>query len=211
MSAITMIMTVMVGLGSAQAQTDLQPYHPYVMMNNVVDAKLRQWSGTVIRADKEYFYVLSVNHATEDIVGKSLDTQVTIFPVRPTRLSNAALKATFIKGDQSRDLALYKFYRLPYVDIKLLEIDDNRLPKGSSVASYGFPGGPRLKLNKLTINSYGLHMYGNVPLLTCDGQAISGMSGGPLIKDDKIYGIQSSGSQKDVLFIPPSEIKKFLE
>jgi len=52
---------------------------------------------------------------------------------------------------------------------------------------------------------------GDAQILSCSGKKIFGLSGGPLTFDNKVYGIQSSGSADTVLYCPADQVLEFIK
>ena len=123
-------------------------FHPYVMISNIKEAKLRQFSGVVINQDEEFYYVLTVNHGIDDIASSDLIVQTTVIPLNNDKYLSSAIKTVVVKRNEPRDIALMKFYKLPHISIKPLLVAQKELGPGTNVVSYGFVSSPFLKTNK---------------------------------------------------------------
>lgn len=86
---------------------------------------------------------------------------------------------------------------------KKLSIANDRLVPGVKGIVYGYVG-PNSKLTTSPMVAHSYTYYATVnggEILSCDGVAINGLSGGPLMVGTTIYGIQSGGSDH-ALFCP---------
>lgn len=191
------------------AQTN--EFHPYVMISNIKESKLRQFSGVVINQDEEFYYVLTVNHGVDDIAKPDLILQTTIIPLNNDKYISSAIKTTIIKRDEPKDIALMKFYRMPHISIRPVTLAQKELGSGTNVVSYGFVSEPILKTNRVIFRTYNKHSYKGIPYMTCEGVGIHGMSGGPLVYENQVYGIQSSAGNNDILYLPVSQINIFMK
>lgn len=186
-------------------------FYPYVMISNIKESKLRQFSGVVINQDDEFYYVLTVNHCVDDIAKPDLILQTTVIPINNDKYLGSAIKTTIIKRDEPKDIALMKFYKLPHISIKPMTLGQEELVAGTNVVSYGFINSPILKTNKVIFRTYKKHSYKDIPYMTCEGVGLHGMSGGPLVYKNQVYGIQSSAGNNDILYLPVSQINIFMK
>lgn len=186
-------------------------YSPYVLFHNTSPQEIRQWSGVVINQDNEFFYAISCNHALEDLPANKIDIQATVIPSDNNYpIKFMAIQGFVIKQNKQKDLAYFKFYKSTLL-IKPVIIATEEAKIGTKMISYGYSGGRPLIKNPVELKSYNQYMYEDMPVMSCSGKKISGMSGGPVIFENRIYGIQSTANESMVLYIPSVEINKFLK
>lgn len=186
-------------------------YKPFVLINNVYNKSPRQFSGVVINQDDQYYYCLSVNHGLDGLSPQETKIAVSVIPESKSSILAISINGTQLKNDEPRDLALIRFSKIENVIIRPLIVGQENLDVGKECISYGFSGNSyELLENRVTIRSYNEHSYKNINLLTCNGPRVFGMSGGPIVFDSKVYGIQSSAGPNDVLYTPSVHINEFL-
>lgn len=186
-------------------------YKPFILFNNIDNKNPRQFSGVVINQDDTFYYCLSVNHGLDGLTSQEIRLAANLIPESSKNVVAIVINASQIKSDEPRDLSLIKFNKTDDVIINPLIIGQDKLNEGQECISYGFSGNTfQLLTNKVIVKSYNEHSYKNISLLTCRGPRIFGMSGGPLVHNSKIYGIQSSAGPNEILYTPSIHINGFL-
>jgi hypothetical protein len=120
------------------------------------------------------------------------------------------MRSQISKSDIDRDIAVISFRKVPEINIIPLKVSTHELPLGTNCNGFGYVSDTNLITNPLTVNTYDKFKSNKgAQILECIGRPISGMSGGPLIYENEIYGIQSAGNTT-VLYCPTKEIHAFL-
>ncbi len=184
-------------------------YKPYVQIINAVPQ--REYSGVVFSEDETRYYVLTCAHGVQDLKSADIVITTNTYPDPPTSIKYIGVVTTLIKFDADMDISVMSMPKVPEVTIRPLKLAEGSLPYGTECNSYGYINGAFVK-NPVT---YGKIMeftsLKGSPILECMGEAKSGMSGGPLVFQGKIWGIQSSGNKKHILYCPSGEILGFVD
>lgn len=184
-----------------------QEYSPYVQIVSFNGDEKRQYSGVVFNETDSNYGIITCAHGTQDIPETSLRLQTTAFTLRFGAVQSIAIKTTLIKQDSDIDLAYMYIPKL--VKINPVELATDSLI-GTKCLSYGYVNSEEIR-NPVVVHSY--NTYRTVKgssILSCEGKLVNGLSGGPLVFNNRIYGIQSGGS-KHILYCPSSQIVEFVD
>jgi hypothetical protein len=168
----------------------------------------RNCSGTVYSETDTHYYVISCAHFIDIENEESCNYTVTLYndQLSPT------VEAEMISYSEYHDLSVLRIKKFPQIKVRPLKIADSKLPQGTECIGYGYT--PDYQKRPLAVSSYTEYNAGdNNPLLHCRGSVISGMSGGPLIYQNQIFGVLSTsqGDTEGALYVPSSVINEFLE
>lgn len=184
-----------------------QDYSPYVQIVSFNGDEARQYSGVVFNETDSRYEIVTCAHGTQDIPEVSRRIQTSAFNVQFGAVHSVAIKTTLIKQDPDIDLAY--MYIPKVVKINPVELATDSLI-GTKCLSYGYVNSEEIR-NPVVVHSY--NTYRTVKgssILSCEGKLVNGLSGGPLVFNNRIYGIQSGGS-KHVLYCPSDQIVEFVD
>lgn len=183
------------------------PQSPYVRVSNVGPIG-RTWSGVVIKETEETYQILTCAHGVDDLPKNNVHLQVD-FMVSGS-YNYISTPATLLKKDIDRDLALIECNKVEGIAIAPVGIGDQSTTTRPCYV-YGFAGRGKLISKQYSFKSVDAYTGTNgEKLLTLNGKAISGFSGGAVISDSKIIGIQSSGTDTVVTCSTVEQINSFL-
>lgn len=185
-----------------------EEFSPYIYITNLSKNNNRQYSGVVYYADEKDYYVLTCWHGINGLEDKHINLHSSV--LGSSQIAFIAFKSKVVSLNEDKDLCVLSFPKVEMVDIQPLYVARDDLQIGQEAYGYGYSSLPSLIKNPLKVKSYAEYssQLGS-PLLECMGEPISGMSGGPIVYNNLIYGIQSAGNNR-VLYCPSSEILKFL-
>ena len=179
---------------------------PYVRVSNIGEQE-RIWSGVVISETEDDYHILTCAHGIDDLHRRNIHLQVDF--VDAGQYNYVSVPATLIKKDIDRDLALIKCPKLKMVTIKPVPLGKDP-PKNSRSTVCGFAGRKKMAIRSYTVRSIGEYQGTNgEDLLLLNGRAVSGFSGGAVISNGKIVGVQSSGTNVNVTCASLQQIKDF--
>lgn len=165
-----------------------------------------QGSGFFVEPDK----ILTVSH-----VGKSLEELLGLwFSIRSVEIMGRSYPVVeVVKIDYSRELAMLKISQ-NFPSYVLEFADEAKV--GDEVFFVGFSGEQKRifsgKVAKIDGNKLSIIPEQGKEKLTLFGQALPGMSGGPILdRHGKVVGVIWGGVQTIVAGTPLEEIRKFLE
>ncbi len=198
----------MLGLAFAILMTvavDCRPQVAVVCHSNGVN---RNCSGTVYSETDTHYYIISCAHFIDVDNTESCTYSVTLYndQLSPT------VEAEMISYSEYQDLSVLRIKKYGQFRVRPLKIGDSKLPQGTECIGYGYT--PDYQRRPLAVSSYTEYNAGEGnPLLHCRGTVISGMSGGPLIYQNQIFGVLSTsqGGTEGALYVPTSVINDFLE
>ena len=118
-----------------------------------------------------------------------------------------------LKASPRYDLAYFSLKKNNFIKITPVKLAESNLLVNVEAIAWGFPfDNPKLTKTKLTVESYTEYRTeGGVILLRCKDSVKSGISGGPLVANNEVYGITSSGDKTGTSFIPAFECHNFLK
>jgi hypothetical protein len=197
-------------------------YRPHVQIVCYAQEQKREYSGVVFKEDKDFYHVLTCAHGTQDLDQSNIRLKCVVAPDYNTIITNIQLSSDLVRSDSDIDIGLVKLPKIGGIRIKPLKLADASLDVGTECVSYGYVMDKYIKNNVSTLTINGREMVGSSehrhstlggkPLLVCSGEVLSGMSGGSLVYQNKIFGIQSAGdkSRNRVTYCPSDVICKFL-
>lgn len=119
---------------------------------------------------------------------------------------NVTYEADVLKTNKDWDLGLYRVKKKVQVEVFPL----GETPKiGDKCQLYGFAANGPYN-HYVTIKNEKAYTMGGELLFACNGKAVHGLSGTPLLHNSRIVGIQSCGSDEVVHGASVITIKKFL-
>lgn len=188
-----------------------QDFDPIVKLKIAKGKDRAECSGVVIGEDTKNYYILSCEH----LFFKIKDPQYTITSVytKNKEIVSVDIRCKLIKADEGYDLSYFSMSKVDSVKIKPLLLAKSNLLKNSKASAYGFISGElEVVKSDLIIQSYDeTQSQSGVWLLRCSGKVIDGMSGGPLVANNEVHGILSTGEDTYGTFVPAFECHNFLK
>lgn len=188
-----------------------QEYIPHAKLSFKTPTELRAFSGVVIDSPEDTITVLTCWHGT---MGFSSPKTITVQLFQPTvdntQLS-AILQLRVIKFNPDKDILLLSSPNTLKLKIKKLKIATNQLLPNVETKSYGYADSIKLIENNSRIIDYNSMSVGGSSILYVNALVVSGMSGGGLLRNEMLYGIQSVGGNNKVGYCPADQILIFLK
>lgn len=188
-----------------------QDFEPIVKLKIAKGKDRAECSGVVIGEDTKNYYILSCEHLFFKI--KNPQYTITSIYTDNGEIISVDMRCKLIKSDEGYDLSYFSVNKVDSVKIKPLQLATSNLLKNSKASAFGFVQ-DELGLVKtdLIIESYDeTRSQTGVWLLKCNGPVITGMSGGPLIANNEVHGILSTGTNTYGTFVPAFECHNFLK
>lgn len=177
-------------------------YNGVVQIMNIDEEYPRRYSGVVIDQDKQNYTVLTCAHGVFDLRPEDIKLQINVMS-KNDWIRFVSFKGTLIKYDKDMDVAIMTMPKVNWVEVDCFELSKSRLIVGTRAIATGYVTSEKVVRNPMSVTSYELHKtLGGKEILTCVGPATNGLSGGPLVYDNMVYGTQSSGSKTETLFCP---------
>jgi hypothetical protein len=185
-----------------------QEYSPHVKIETQGDGYISWTSGTIINTTGSTD-IITCAHSTIDSPNVT-DVQVYLF----YNQKSAKVKFKIQKKSLEHDLILLRsniIYKVSPIDISDKTYDEN-----TNGVGYGYPSNTFvLKENKVTKFNYKeYHTFPNhYPILLVNGEVFDAMSGGGLLVDNVLVGVQSAGNKNknEVHYTPGDQIIKFID
>lgn len=183
-----------------------QEFSPHIKIEAHFSNYIEGFSGVVIEKDDTQISVLTCWHALMGIE-------------KPKLISGKIIKAgqvletsfTIVKEKPEHDLMLLNA-KIDNLNVTPLKIASKSTQKEIGV-SFGYAATSIVPIaNEVSNIKYNavINQKEKFYYLSANGQLVFGMSGGAVVVDNLVYGIQSAGKENEVLFIPESLIVKFL-
>ena len=187
-----------------------QEYGPHAKITFESSAESREFSGTIIESEESKIQVLTCWHGTIGFTNpKVMITQVFTDRVENTQLSaNIALDVQ--KADADKDILLLSGPNNLGLKIKRMKIGRSTLLKGAKTVSYGYSQSNKLIKNNSSVLNYNYSTELGSPIMSVQAPVIYGMSGGGLVYDGELYGVQSSGKNGVVSYCPADQLVEFV-
>lgn len=188
-----------------------EEYIPHAKLSFRAVSELRNFSGVVIDSPEDVVTVLTCWHGTMGFQNaKTITVQLFQPAVDNTQLS-AILQLKVIKSSPDKDILLLSGPNTLKLKIKKLKIATDQLLPNIETKSYGYAESVKLIENDSRVLDYDSTSVGGSPILYVNALAISGMSGGGLVHNNLLYGIQSVGDNNKVGYCPADQILIFLK
>jgi hypothetical protein len=94
--------------------------------------------------------------------------------------------------------------------IKRLKIGRSTLVNGTKTVSYGYSQSNRFINNDSSILNYDYSTELGSPIMSIQAPVVYGMSGGGLLYNGELYGVQSSGKDGVVSYCPADQLVEFV-
>ncbi len=198
-------------------------YRPQLSIVCITDKESREYSGVVFEEDETFYHVLTCAHGTQDLDKAKIKLKCLVFPEYTTVITNISLSSDLIKQDSDIDIGVIKLPKVEGIRIKPMKLANASLMIGTECISYGYVRGEYIKNQVSILTLSGKEMVDGLehfhhtqgkqkPLLIASGEVISGLSGGPLVHQNQIFGIQSSGDKKKkrITYCPSDVICQYL-
>lgn len=198
-------------------------YRPHIQIICFADNYKAEYSGVVFKEDENFYHVLTCAHATSHLDKTSIRLKCLVAPEYNTVISNISLSSDLIRQDKDIDIGLVKIPKIEGIRIKALELANATLVSGTECLSFGYAGDEYKRNIVSTLSQNGKEVESSSvfythttdsgkPRLVISGDVIQGMSGGALVYQNHIFGIQSSGDEKRrrLSFCPSDVICQFL-
>lgn len=176
--------------------TNVRPddFSPLLRMSTISTEESALYSGVVFNEDNDKFYVLTCEHAL-----MNMKTNVRTFALAysineesPTEY--VSLKCKLLKRDSKNDLCLYEFKKPYYLKISPIPLAKSSLVVGTTGEICGYSNENLMRSTAVVMDNGDL-----TGLLVTKANVISGMSGGPFVQNDMVFGIQSCGKTNNYL------------
>jgi len=176
----------------------------------------------VFDEDETHYRILTCEHGTLQQDRSIIRLKAFVAPEEEQAISEIAVKAELLKHDRDIDIALMVMPKVDGVRIRPLKLADATLMAGTECVSYGYVNGKFIRNNVSTLtyngkelipNGFYMHTTNNGKnRLVASGDVISGMSGGALVYQSQIFGIQSSGVEKKrtISYCPSDVVWEFI-
>lgn len=192
-------------------QSFAQDFWPHVKLSVEKSTGIEMFSGAVIK-HSEKLRVITCWHAIEGFE-KIEEVNCSIYSI--DKHLSARYKLQVTKFDPERDIMVLDFPEQPEENIRFLELAAFAVLTERGYISYGYALSEDMIKNEMTNPNY-KEIKTNINEYQClklNGKVINGMSGGAVLYNDKLIGIQSSGSDKEkaVLYCPSDQILEFLK
>ncbi len=172
--------------------------------------EIRSFSGTVIESPDDKIKVITCWHGTMGFSNpKTMLVEIFQSPEGNTRLS-ATIELSVIKSDPDRDVLLLSGPNDLNLQIKRLKLANFSLLKDVKTESYGYGGTSTLIINDSIVVDYDTTTQGNNRTLEVSAPVVFGMSGGGLLYNEELYGVQSSGKNNRVRYCPSYQLINFV-
>lgn len=188
-----------------------QEYGPHTKVIFDTSSESRMFSGTVIESEESKIKVLTCWHGTMGFKNvKQMSVQLFCDPVENTQLS-ATVSLGIVRSDADKDILLLSGPNPLKLKIKRLSIRRDNLPRITETASYGFAQSNKLIRNRSFVLSYDSSTQGGFDIMTVNAPVIYGMSGGGVVYNNELCGVQSSGKDGRVSYCPAEQLVEFIK
>lgn len=189
-----------------------QEYIPHARLTFKATTELRAFSGTAIESPDDTIKVITCWHGTMGFQSPKTITAEFFQPAVGNTQLSAKVELSVIKSDPDKDILLLSGPNTLKLKIKKLKLATDQLSPNISTKSYGYTElSTRLITNDSSVRDYNSTTERGFPILFVNAQAVSGMSGGGLIHDDVLYGVQSAGSNGKVAYCPADQVTIFIK
>jgi len=198
-------------------------YRPHVQIICFSEAYKAEYSGVVFKQDDNFYHVLTCAHATMNLDKSKIRLKCLVAPEYNTVISNISLSSDLIRQDSDIDIGLVLIPKIEGIRIRPLELANATLVSGTECLSFGYVGDEYKRNIVSTLSQDGKEVESSSvfythktdngkSILMVSGPVIQGMSGGALVYQNHIFGIQSSGDSKRnrLSFCPSDVICSFL-
>lgn len=187
-------------------------FRPYVKLVCHAGDQTSEYSGVVFREDDTHYHIVTCEHGTLQQSKSVIRLKAYLFPIEDQEVVEVAVKAQLIKDDRDIDVALVTIPKVDNVTVKPMKLADAIVvgePKG---ISYGYAQGKFIPNPVQVSTKEKFQTYGGKAILLCDGEVINGMSGGPLVISEQVFGIQSSGAKakRSISYCPSDIVWEFI-
>jgi hypothetical protein len=199
-----------------------QEYRPYVQLICNSEGRTSEYSGVVFKEDADNYYILTCEHGTQGHNKQIIRLKSVVAPEVEQVIKGISIESKLIKDDRDLDIALVRMAKVLGIKIKPLKLANASLMQGTECLSYGYSNGEFIR-NKVSVLTYDgkrkvgsqyivYHTLLGNKILAAEGDIIHGMSGGPLVYNNEVFGIQSSANTKtnEISYCPSDVIIKFL-
>jgi len=204
----TFILLFSIGIAGGE---DIRPiFSPHMKLRFKASSETRDFSGTVYSSNEKEIRVITCWHGT---MGFSAPKKVIGYLLTDSTDTHMSAKVMLdvIKFDSDKDIMELRASNKLNLRIENLELASYSLLPGVECLSYGYPESDNLLINKSSVLDYDYTTQGKSRILSVRAPAISGMSGGGLEFNNKLYGVQSSGKDNKVSYCPSYQIVEFLK
>lgn len=166
-------------------------------------------TGLVIKETEDYYFVVTCQHAMgEKVKGVPFGVE---FMSMDGEVRTRCI-AEIIKENQGRDLMLLRVKNLEEVEVAPAKLSKD-VQYGGMAKVYGF------NVNYVINNTYvrpessqNATTVDGSKMIRCKGPCLQGVSGGPLVKDGAVIGIQSctDGQEPGCMYIHVEAVRDFL-
>jgi hypothetical protein len=120
--------------------------------------------------------------------------------------------AQLIRDDRDIDVALVTIPKVENVTIEPIKLADAVVLGEPECISYGYAQGKFIPNPVKVSTKERFQTNGGKSILACNGEVIHGMSGGPLVISNEVFGIQSSGAKekRSILYCPSDVVWEFI-
>jgi hypothetical protein len=190
-----------------------QEYGPHVKITFQSSSESREFSGTIIDSEESKINVLTCWHATMGFTNpKIMNVRAFAEPVGNTRLS-ANITLDVQKADADKDIIFLSGPNTLNLKFKRMKIGKAQLVNNAQTLSCGYSQTDRLITNNssVVIIKDPFKTPKGATILHVHSQVIYGMSGGGLVYNEELYGVQSSGKDGIVSYCPADQLLEFVK
>lgn len=193
------------------SQSLAQDFWPHVKLTVEKSAGIEMFSGAVIK-HSEKLRVITCWHV---LLGSEKIEEVNCSIYSIDKHLSAKYKLHVTKFDAERDIMILDFPEQPKESIRVLELAPFSVLAERGYISYGYAISEDMIKNEMTNPNYKevITKENGFQCLKLKGKVIHGLSGGALLYNDRLVGIQSSGAAatQSVLYCPSDQILEFLK
>lgn len=194
MRVILLALVLVLTINTNVRPDDFSPIPRMLTENN---GDIEYYSGVIYKEDNENYYILTCAHPLFD--RSNPVTYVNLVSTNEeSSVAYVALKCKLLKRSDTKDLVLYSCKRPYFTKLTPIKLGSGLLLKNVKCEVIGYTNNFKRKAIPVTVNEYNA-IIDNEKTLIINGNIIHGMSGGPLVKNDEIYGIQSSTATTEPL------------
>lgn len=186
-------------------------YSPHAKLMLQAGNELRAFSGTVIESEDSQIKVLTCWHGTMGFHNiKSVDAQLFAPTIDNTRLS-ANVSLSVVKSDDDKDIMLISGPNPMNIKINRVKIGTSTIFANTKTVSYGYGESTKLIVNDSSVLNYDYSTRKDAKILSVRAPVVYGMSGGGLLYEGELYGVQSSGKDNRVSYCPANQLLEFVK
>lgn len=204
------ILMIFLLIGSKAFAQDIV-YGPHARVILQVGDEIRTFSGTLIDSGEDEIRVLTCWHGTMGFQKPSfIEAHLFSSIVENTQLS-ANVRLAIKKSDSDKDIMLLFGPNPLKLNLKRVKISKYSLFTNTKTKSYGYGQSAKLIENDSIVLPFEFVTQGGSKILSVRAPVVYGMSGGGLLYNGELSGVQSSGKDNKVSYCPADQLLEFVK